>query len=186
MKTTLNSAATHFVAHEITRWEIRINNSNAQGQQGNLIKWTAQYAFCKCNNVCNPSSTVQGILLVQVVRDFVGYASVWWAQVLYIVLVLLSLGLIWVVGLYNMKANLWRFRKCTLRKANFVYVQVQIFECALLINIQHLHSAFACSLLLDIGYLCLYMSSLYLRAISHNSICGRYDVPVCTSGFQSL
>ena len=73
---------------------------------------------------------------MQVVREFVGYASVWWAQVLYMVLVLLSLGLIWVLGLYNIDANLWRFRKCTLRKANFVSVQVQMVTSALLTNMQ--------------------------------------------------
>ncbi|KAL0037175.1 hypothetical protein WJX79_003951 [Trebouxia sp. C0005] len=58
-----------------------------------------------------------------VVREFVGYASVWWAQVLYIVLILLSLGLIWVLGLYHIDAKLWRFRRCALGKAKFVSVQ---------------------------------------------------------------
>lgn len=77
-------------------------------------------------------------------REFVGYASVWWAQVVYIVLVLLSLGLVWVVGLYNINANLWRFRKCPLRKANFVSVQVQMFTWAVLTDIQE----FTCTQLL--------------------------------------
>lgn len=81
---------------------------------------------------------------MQVVREFVGYASVWWAQVLYIVLVPLSLGLIWVLGLYNLDANLWRFRKCTLKKANLVSVQVQMFTCTVLTNIQQ----FICTQLL--------------------------------------
>jgi hypothetical protein len=74
---------------------------------------------------------------MQVVREFVGYASVWWAEVLYIVLIPLSLGLTWILGLYNTNASLWRFRKCSLRKANFVSVQVQIFTRALLSDIQH-------------------------------------------------
>ena len=105
---------------------------------------------------------------VQVVREFVGYASVWWAQVLYTFLILLSLGLIWVLGLYNIDAKLWRFQKCTLRKANFVSVQVQMFKPALPTNLAafHLHSAFACSSSMDTGYLCQYMSSTHLAAIS--------------------
>ena len=74
---------------------------------------------------------------MQVVREFVGYVSVWWAQALYFVLMLLSLGLIWLLGLYNIEAKLWRFRKCTLRKANFVSVQVQVFTGAVLTNVQH-------------------------------------------------
>ncbi len=95
-------------------------------------------ALCMYKNVCSLSPSAQEISLVQVVREFVGYTSVWWAQVLYITLVLLSLGLIWVLGLYNISAKLWRFRKCTLRKANFVSVQVQMFTRALLTNVQHI------------------------------------------------
>lgn len=93
-------------------------------------------ALCRYNNVCSPSPTVRESSLVQVVREFVGYASVWWAQVLYIVLILLSLGLIWVLGLYHIDAKLWRFRRCALGKAKFVSVQVQMFTRTLLTNVQ--------------------------------------------------
>ena len=63
---------------------------------------------------------------------------------MYIVLVPLSLGLIWVLGVYNIEASLRRFRKCTLREANFVFVQVQMFTRALLSNIQHLPALSFC------------------------------------------
>ena len=74
---------------------------------------------------------------MQVVRDFVGYTSVWWAQALYRVLTLLSLGLVWVLGQQYVNARLWTLRKCPLGTAEFVYVQVQTLACALLITIQH-------------------------------------------------
>lgn len=72
----------------------------------------------------SPGKQSKKLCLVQLVREFVGYASIWWAQALYRVLVLLSLGLVWVLGVYNVRAKLWMLRQCPLGQADFVCVQV--------------------------------------------------------------
>ncbi|KAL3156301.1 hypothetical protein ABBQ32_012570 [Trebouxia sp. C0010 RCD-2024] len=59
-----------------------------------------------------------------VVHEFVGYAPVWWAQTLYSILVLLSLGLIWVLGFYTVQASLWTLQECPLANADFVCVRL--------------------------------------------------------------
>lgn len=65
---------------------------------------------------------------VQVVHEFVGYTPVWWAQTLYSILVLLSLGLIWVLGFYTVHASLWTLQECPLADAEFVCVQVRLLN----------------------------------------------------------
>lgn len=67
-------------------------------------------------------------LPVQVVHEFVGYAPVWWAQTLYSILVLLSLGLIWVLGFYTVQASLWTLQECPLANADFVCVRVSLLS----------------------------------------------------------
>ena len=69
------------------------------------------------------TSQKKAAVAVQVVHEFVGYASVWWTQGLYSALVVLSLGLIWVLGLYSVHARLWTLQKCSLGKADFVCAQ---------------------------------------------------------------
>ena len=57
-------------------------------------------------------------------HEFVGYAYTWWAKALYRTLVMLSFGLVWVLGLYSISASLWMLQKCPLNRADYVCVQV--------------------------------------------------------------
>lgn len=66
--------------------------------------------------------------MTQVVHEFVGYARVWWAQILYRILVLLSLGLVWALGFYTVHASLWTLRECALSQAEFVCVRVGVLN----------------------------------------------------------
>ena len=66
--------------------------------------------------------------MLQVVHRFEGYSTVWWAQILYTLLLLLSLGLLWVIGVYSVRASLWTLQKCPLSKADYVCVQVGVLE----------------------------------------------------------
>ena len=79
------------------------------------------------HKVCSHKSNNKAVV-VQVVHNFVGYASVWWTQGLYIALVVLSLGLIWVLGLYSVHARLWMLRKCSLSKADVVCAQARLIS----------------------------------------------------------
>ena len=54
--TTPNSAAVHFVAHKITRWEMSFNESSAHEQQGNLLQWTARYGTLQVQKYMQPVS----------------------------------------------------------------------------------------------------------------------------------
>lgn len=78
---------------------------------------------------------------MQVVHEFVGYARVWWAQILYRVLVLLSLGLVWALGFYTVHASLWTLQECALSKAEFVCVRVRVLS----MQTAYLVSLFVCA-----------------------------------------
>ena len=65
-------------------------------------------------------------VMLQVVHEFVGYASAWWSQALYRVLVVLSLGLVWILSQYSVRAKLWLLQRCPLSRADFVHAQVSV------------------------------------------------------------
>lgn len=77
---------------------------------------------------CSVIERDEQCFITQVVREFVGYARVWWAQILYRILVLLSLGLVWALGFYTVHASLWTLRECALSQAEFVCVRVSVLN----------------------------------------------------------
>lgn len=61
----------------------------------------------------------------EAVQKFVGYASRRWAWVLYQALVILSGGLVWLLGQCLPQVRLWTLQKCSLSKARFVHAVVR-------------------------------------------------------------
>lgn len=64
--------------------------------------------------------------MLQDVQKFVGYSANWWAVALYKVLVLLTGGIVWILGqlCYHETVTLWLLQRCPLSGAQLVHVQV--------------------------------------------------------------
>lgn len=61
----------------------------------------------------------------EAVQKFVGYAPRGWAWVLYQALVILSGGLVWLLGRCLPRVRLWTLQKCSLSKARYVHAVVR-------------------------------------------------------------
>ena len=63
-------------------------------------------------------------LVLQLVREFVGYKGRAWTVATYRLLVLATGGLFWLLGRYSPAARLWSLQVCSLSQADLVHVKV--------------------------------------------------------------
>ena len=90
----------------------------------NRVCCAVKHSFAQLLTACKQH--VACACVVQVVQQFVGYSTTWWAELLYRLLILLTAGLVWVLCQYHIKMRLWTKRQCPLSTADCIYVQVGV------------------------------------------------------------